>query len=445
MTSKVRTLFFCNSCGNEQARWTGKCESCGEWNSLREHTETRKKKSASRQPVDIVKLGDQTNGGAARIKSGIGELDFVLGGGLVPGSVVLIGGEPGIGKSTLLLQMLARLSADGVPALYVSGEESVSQIGMRASRLVEATDRISVASEVQVDVVVEAARQMGAGVLVIDSIQTMVSEANSGAAGGVGQVRECATNLMRFAKTENVVVVLVGHVTKDGSVAGPRALEHMVDTVVYFEGDLHHGHRVLRAVKNRFGSVDEVGVFEMSGTGLRPVENPAAVFLTSGSAATSGTATTAVMEGTRPVYREVQALAARAGYGTAQRVAHGLDHKRMAVLIAVLERRAGVSCSELDVFLSVTAGGRLVDPASDLAVAAALWSSVADRSVPLASLFIGELGLGGEVRPVPSAERRLVEAPRLGFKRAFVPRGVSVEGLDCTEIQHISELSGVFE
>jgi len=367
----------------------------------------------------------------------------VLGGGIVPGSVTLVGGEPGIGKSTLLMQCAARLEAAGVSTLYVSGEESPDQLRLRADRLREDAGGIHVLGETRLEAILHHAGN--ARVVILDSIQTTYTEELEGAPGNVGQVRECAARLMRFAKEAGPAVLLVGHVTKGGGIAGPKTLEHIVDTVLYFEGESTLDHRILRAVKNRFGSVDEIGVFRMSGAGLEPVANPAAAFLAGRGAggAVSGSAITALMEGTRPMLVEIQALASKAGFGTPQRVATGLDQRRLAVLLAVLERRAGLPVGNLDVFVNVTGGVRLVEPSTDLAVLAALVSSVHDRPVPADALFLGEVGLGGEVRPVAGVERRLAEASRQGFRRAFLSarsRPADVD-LDVVGLESIGELA----
>jgi DNA repair protein RadA/Sms len=376
-----------------------------------------------------------------RLRTGINELDFVLGGGIVPGSMILIGGEPGIGKSTLLLQAAARLERAGRTVLYASGEESPDQIRLRADRLTEDAGAVHVLGETRLETIVGAAGAVSADVVVIDSIQTVYTETLESAPGNVGQVRECSGQLMRFAKESGTAVVVVGHVTKGGGIAGPKTLEHIVDTVLYFEGEVTLDYRLLRATKNRFGSVDELGVFSMTEHGLVAVPNPSAVFLEARAAGISGSAVTALMEGTRPVLVEVQALAAKSGYGTPQRVATGLDPKRVAVLLAVLERRAETSFADLDVFVQVTAGVRLTEPGADLAVAAALLSSLHNRPAPADAVFLGEIGLGGEIRPSGAIERLLAEAARLGFRRVFgssrgtppqVP-GVSLVGLDHVE------------
>jgi len=383
----------------------------------------------------------------SRWKTGLAEFDFVLGGGIVPGSVTLVGGEPGIGKSTLLMQCAARLESQGVSTLYVSGEESPDQLRLRADRLEEDAGNIHVLGETRLEAILHHATQLRSSVVLVDSVQTTYTEELEGAPGNVGQVRECAARLMRFAKESGggPAVLLVGHVTKGGGIAGPKTLEHIVDTVLYFEGETTLDHRILRAVKNRFGSVDEIGVFRMTGTGLEPVANPAAAFLAGRTTGASGSAVTALMEGTRPMLVEIQALASKAGFGTPQRVATGLDHRRLALLLAVLERRGGLPFGSLDVFVNVTGGVRLVEPSTDLAVLAALVSTVHDHPVPADALFLGEVGLGGEIRPVAGVERRLAEAARQGFRRAFLSArsrgsGTSAE-LELIGLEGIGELT----
>ncbi len=389
-----------------------------------------------------VRLSAVSGDAVKRWRTGIDEFDFVLGGGVVPASVVLVGGEPGIGKSTLLLQVAARLEAAGVPTLYVSGEESPQQMRLRAARLQEDAGAVQVLGETHLESVLHHAAAAGAQVVFLDSIQTTYTEELEGAPGNVGQVRECAARLMRFAKESGPAVFLVGHVTKGGGIAGPRTLEHIVDTVLYFEGEPTLDHRILRAVKNRFGSVDEIGVFRMTAAGLEPVPDPAATFLAGRHTGVSGSAVTALMEGTRPMLVEVQALASKAGFGTPQRVATGLDQRRLAVLLAVLERRGSLPVAALDVFVNVTGGVRLLEPSSDLAVLAALVSSVHDRPAPADALFLGEVGLGGEVRPVSGLERRLAEAERQGFKRVFLStRSRVAAGLQVVAIEHVGELA----
>ncbi|PYO67816.1 MAG: DNA repair protein RadA [Gemmatimonadetes bacterium] len=444
----TRSVFRCTDCGAEQPKWGGRCEACGAWNTLVEEPVSRTVGRSDRNRTALsdsppVRLSDVGGTGFARWQTGLREFDFVLGGGIVPGSVVLVGGEPGIGKSTLLLQCAAKLEQTGIPTLYVSGEESPDQVRLRADRLTVDAGAVHVLGETRVEAMLHHARALGSRVVFVDSIQTTYTEELEGAPGNVGQVRESATRLMRFAKEAGPAVLLVGHVTKGGGIAGPKTLEHIVDTVLYFEGESTLDHRLLRAVKNRFGSVDEIGVFAMTGAGLEPVADPAAAFLAGRATGVSGSAVTALMEGTRPVLVEIQALASRAGFGTPQRVATGLDHRRLAVLLAVLERRGGLPFAELDVFVNVTGGVRLLEPSSDLAVTAALVSSVRDRPLPADALFLGEVGLGGEVRPVGGVERRLGEATRQGFRRVFLSARsrVSAPGLDVVGVDGIDELA----
>ncbi len=425
-----RSVYRCTECGAEYPKWVGRCEGCGTWNTVAEE-------------VGIPqRLAEVAAEGLRRWKTGLDELDFVVGGGVVPGSLTIVGGEPGIGKSTLLLQCAARFEAAGISTLYVSGEESAEQVRLRADRLGGGAGQVRLLPEVRVEAIEATAAATGAQVVVVDSIQTTYTEDLEGAPGNVGQVRECAARLMRFAKESGAAVLLVGHVTRGGVIAGPKTLEHIADTVLYFEGETSHDYRVLRAVKNRFGSVDEVGVFAMTGSGLVPVDNPSATFLAGRDTAVPGSAVTAVMEGSRPMLIEIQALAVKSGFGTPQRVATGLDHRRLPVLLAVLERRAGLPFHDLDVFVNVTGGMRLVEPASDLAVVAALCSALHDRPVPADALFVGEVGLGGEVRPVAGLERRFVEAERLGFRHVFLSaRSRLSTQLTATPIAHVAELT----
>ncbi|MDH3368318.1 MAG: DNA repair protein RadA, partial [Gemmatimonadota bacterium] len=438
-----RSVYRCAECGAEHPRWAGRCDSCGEWNTLVEEPVRRARKSGDRlgagaEPVLLSRIASER---LHRWPTGLAEFDFAVGGGLVPGSLVLVGGEPGIGKSTLLLQCAARLVAGGVPVLYVSGEESPEQVRLRADRIGEEAGAVYLLPEVRVDAILSRAASLHSRVVFVDSIQTMYTDDLEGAPGNVGQVRECAARLMRFAKESGAAVVLVGHVTRGGIIAGPKTLEHIVDTVLYFEDDGGSDFRILRAVKNRFGSVDEVGVFEMTGAGLRPVENPSAAFLSGRQTNTPGSAVAALMEGSRPVLVEIQALASKTGFGTPQRVATGLEHRRLAVLLAVLERRAGLVFRDLDVFVNVTGGVRLIETASDLAVVAALSSTLHDIALPADAMFVGEVGLGGEVRPVGGVERRIAEAERLGFRQVFLPgRSRPSTALDLVSINHVSEL-----
>lgn len=443
MASRRKTVYRCAECGADHPKWAGQCASCGAWNSLAEEMVEGRKGGKVEAGARPVRLAEVSTTRTPRLPTGIDEFDFVLGGGIVPGSVVLIGGEPGIGKSTLLLQAAGRLSGQGVPVLYAAGEESVEQVRLRADRVREDAGGVLVLPEVRVEAIIEQAAAVGARVVVVDSIQTAYTDDLEGAPGNVGQVRECAARLMRYAKASGTAVLVVGHVTRGGIIAGPKTLEHVVDTVCYFEGEPSLDFRILRAVKNRFGSVDEVGIFAMRGDGLVPVGNPSEAFLAGRDTAGAGSAVTALMEGTRPLLVEIQALAAKAGFGTPQRVATGLEHKRLAVLLAVLERRAKLPFHDLDVFVNVTGGVRLVEPASDLAVVAALVSSVHDRTLPSDGVFLGEVGLGGEIRPVAGVERRLAEAQRLGFRRAFVSgrRTPSAE-LRVIPVDHVADLAG---
>ncbi|MCA0376242.1 MAG: DNA repair protein RadA [Gemmatimonadetes bacterium] len=429
--AKAKTVHRCTDCGATFPRWAGRCESCQAWGTLVEEpvAAPTSKRTAARQAagraLPTVALGAVSAAETPRWRTGLAEFDFVLGGGIVPGSMVLVGGEPGIGKSTLLLQVAARLEAAGQGTLYVSGEESALQVRLRAERLAEDARGVSLLTETSLETILAtAAERLASGqpprLLVIDSIQTVHTDLLEGAPGNVGQVRECAARLMRFAKETGTAVFVIGHVTKGGGIAGPKTLEHIVDTVLYFEGDGTLDHRVLRATKNRFGSVDEIGVFRMAGTGLEPVENPSALFLGDRRDVASGSAVCALMEGTRPLLVEVQALAARAGFGTPQRVANGIDARRLALLLAVLDKRGGFSCAQLDVFCNVVGGMRVQEPSVDLAVVTALASSIVDRPLPADAMFLGELGLGGEVRPVSQIERRLAEAAKLGITTAYL-------------------------
>ncbi|MBC7895359.1 MAG: DNA repair protein RadA [Cytophagaceae bacterium] len=448
---RTKTSFRCTECGADHPKWQGRCDACGEWNTLVEEVTARPSKSATARatgPVSSIKatrLRDVGSARTSRVSSGIGELDFVLGGGVVPGSMILVGGEPGIGKSTLLLQVAGAVAARGSEVLYVSGEESALQVKLRAERLAVGED-VSLLCATALEEVLQVATETRPGLMIVDSIQTVATSELEGAPGNVGQVRECAAQLMRYAKTSGAAVVVVGHVTKGGGIAGPKTLEHIVDTVLYFEGEGTADHRVLRATKNRFGSVDEIGVFRMTEEGLVGVANPSALFLADRETRTSGSAVTSLMEGTRPVLVEVQALAAKAGFGTPQRVATGFDGRRLALLLAVLDKRCGLSYASLDVFLNVVGGLRMVEPSGDLAVAAALASSVYDRALGADAVFVGEVGLGGEVRPVSQVDRRLAEAAQLGFTTAYVAsRGLPRRTPDGLKVVGVDSLRALFE
>jgi DNA repair protein RadA/Sms len=425
--SRTKTSFFCTECGNESARWQGQCPGCGEWNTLVEELKPKKATPSAHtpgarpEPARPTRLSAVEAGATARWSTGIRELDFVLGGGVVPGSLILLGGEPGIGKSTILLQVAARLERGGHATVYVSGEESAAQVRLRADRLGGGADDVLFLGETELGAILNRTAEVKPAVLVVDSIQTTYTDALDGAPGSVTQVRECAARLQRFAKETGTAVFLVGHVTKGGTVAGPRTLEHIVDTVLYFEGSRSLDHRVLRATKNRFGGVDEIGVFRMTVEGLEAVESPSELFLGERAEGVSGAAVVSTMEGSRPLLVEVQALCSASSYGAPQRVANGLDRQRLALLLAVLEKRAGLAFGGQDVFLNAVGGVRLTEPASDAGVVAALASSLLDRAIPPHALFIGEVGLGGELRAASQLDRRLAEAERLGFRTAFVP------------------------
>jgi len=463
VTPKVKTVYRCTECGAEHPKWAGRCDACGEWNTLVEEIAAPKVRvgagggsarrvggteslGAGGTVAATTRLRQVVGSEAERVRTGLDEFDFVLGGGIVPGSMVLVGGEPGIGKSTLLLQVAARVNERGGSALYVTGEESPLQVKLRADRLGESAGDVELLSETLLETVLATASARAPSVMIVDSIQTVFTADLEGAPGNVGQVRESAARLMRFAKESGTAVIVVGHVTKGGGIAGPKTLEHIVDTVLYFEGDSALDHRVLRATKNRFGSVDEIGVFRMSETGLTPVANPSELFLGDRLTTASGSAVTALLEGTRPVLVEVQALAAKAGFGTPQRVATGYDGRRLALLLAVLDKRAGLPFAQLDVFLNIVGGIRMQEPAGDLAVAASLASSVYDRALPADAVFLGEVGLGGEIRPVSQSERRLAEAAKMGMTTAYLSdRGVprrSAAGIRAVGIRTVSDLFG---
>jgi DNA repair protein RadA/Sms len=441
--SKTKRRYVCQACGGVSHRWQGQCADCAEWNTLVEDTPAsvfslKHDLSAGGRAIEFVKL-DAPGETLQRRSTGLVEFDRALGGGLVPGAAILMGGDPGIGKSTLLLQAAARLAAGGADVVYVSGEEAAGQVRLRAERLGYAKAPIRLASATSVrDILTTLGRGNPPSLLVIDSIQTMHSDTIEGAPGTVSQVRGCAFELIRYAKESGCALVLVGHVTKDGSIAGPRVLEHMVDVVMSFEGERSHQYRILRALKNRFGAVDEIGVFAMAGQGLEEVPNPSSLFLTGREHPVAGSAVFPALEGTRPVLVEVQALIVRLQSGaTPRRAVVGWDSGRLAMLLAVLESRCGLNFSAAEVYLNVSGGYRLVDPAADLAVAAALISALADKPLPLRSAFFGEVSLAGEVRPVAHAGLRLREAAKLGFEQACgpddigeVPSGLRYGGMD---------------
>ncbi len=423
-------------------RWVGRCPECGEFGTMQETevvaTSAGTAAAGAAHAAPLV-LSEASPDGA-RISSGIGELDRVLGGGLVAGSVILVGGEPGAGKSTLLLQAADRMGAAGRTVLLVSGEESAAQVELRARRLDCSADQIYLLCETGLDWVIAEAEKIAPDLLVIDSIQTLAAPDVESSPGSVAQVKECALRLQRLAKERGMATCLVGHVTKDGSIAGPRIIEHLVDTVLYFEGERFDAFRVLRAVKNRFGSVSEVGIFEMRDTGLAEVANPSALFLQERESRVSGTAISVTMEGRRPLLVEVQALVTPSFLPVPKRVAAGLDFNRLAINVAVLDRRAGLKLGDRDVFVSVAGGMKVLEPALDLGVCMALASSQKDKPLPESTAYFGEVSLTGEVRPVAAAEARLKEAAKLGFQRVVLPRGKDVKGAGGLELVRVSLL-----
>jgi DNA repair protein RadA/Sms len=429
MARKAATVFSCTACGAQSPQWIGRCPECGAWSTLVEERSAdapprggpASASLAASSSSGAVRLSDVAAAAVPRIPTGIGDMDRVLGGGLVPGSVVLVGGEPGIGKSTLLLQVAARLSERLGSVLYVSAEESAQQVKMRADRLNASAPGLFLLPETSLETILEAAKAREFGAIVVDSIQTISSSESPAAAGSVTQVRACASRLQGLAKTTGVPVFLIGHVTKDGTLAGPKTLEHLVDAVLSFEGERFHAHRVVRALKNRFGPVHELGIFEMTGAGLVQVANASALYLGSGAGARPGSVVLGGVEGTRPLLLEVQALTVEAKYGSPRRTAIGFDGTRLALLLAVLERHGDVKLSSYDVFLNVAGGAESAEPAADLAVAAAVAGSFRSRALPSGTVVFGEVGLLGEVRAVSDAALRLKEAVSLGFRSALIP------------------------
>lgn len=440
---KTHTIYVCQQCGAQTPKFGGRCTDCGAWNSLVETVAAPTTPAGGGRALTIgggtapVALSRVKPTASQRAATGFAEMDRVLGGGLVPGSIALIGGEPGIGKSTLLLQVAAAVGAADHPALYVSAEESPQQIKLRADRLGIAGDAIMISAETQVEVIIETARNLHPSLVVIDSIQTIATEGLGSAPGSVSQVRECTMQLMRLAKDQQLPILLIGHVTKDGTVAGPRALEHIVDAVIYLEGERFHSYRLLRSVKNRFGAT-EVGIFEMHGDGLVEVADPSDIFLAERAHRASGSAVTVSLEGTRPLAVEVQALAAATSYGTPSRTATGVDHTRLLLLLAVLARRTGLRLGQHDVYLNVVGGLQLSEPAADLGIAVAIASSFKDQRVANDLALLGEVGLGGELRSVPRAEQRLREASRLGFRRCVVPQANRIKTREIGEMTLLS-------
>ncbi len=447
--AKTHSKYVCQSCGYESARWIGKCPSCGGWNTLLEELVQkvkphRAKPGRGNVPVPITEVEAL---GEPRVSTQIPELDRVLGGGIVAGSVVLVGGDPGIGKSTLMMQMASALPDRVV--LYVTGEESPQQIRLRADRLDAAPSKnLLLLAETNLDTLDEILRTAEPDIVIVDSIQTMVHPGFESAPGTVSQVREATAFFARFARARNVPLFLVGHVTKEGVIAGPKVIEHMVDTVLQFEGERNYAYRILRAMKNRFGSTNEIGIFEMHDGGLREVEDPSRVFLSERSAGASGSAVVAGMEGTRPLLLEVQALVAPASYGVPQRSATGFDARRLQMLLAVLERRAGIRVGQYDVFVNVAGGIRVDEPAADLGMAVAIASSLKDLPVDARAVVVGEVGLGGEIRSIHQVEKRIAEAAKLGFSRIILPRGAlrgkalpaGIEGIQVETIDRALEV-----
>jgi DNA repair protein RadA/Sms len=448
--ARSSTAFVCQSCGASHPKWAGRCDDCGAWNSLVEEAAPpipsgAVKRRHTGKALDFVDLGG-TSEPAPRMLTHIAEFDRVAGGGLVPGSALLIGGDPGIGKSTILLQAVARMAQSGIRTAYISGEEAIDQVRLRAARLGLAHMPVALATATALSEIIPALEATdGPQVVVIDSIQTMYVDTLDSAPGTVAQVRTCAQELIRLAKRRGFAVVLVGHVTKEGAIAGPRVLEHMVDTVMYFEGERGHQFRILRAVKNRFGPTDEIGVFEMTEAGLIEVPNPSALFLAERRGDVAGSAVFAGMEGTRPLLVEIQALVAPSSLGTPRRAVVGWDTNRLAMIMAVLDARCGLALGGNDVYLNVAGGLRITEPAADLAVAAALVSSLYQTPLSSETVVFGEIGLAGEVRQVGQADARLKEAVRLGFERAIVPasrsrRRAAIDGLTINEIDRLAEL-----
>jgi DNA repair protein RadA/Sms len=441
---KAKPLYVCSECGGQSPKWQGQCPHCGTWNTLVETIATpapARFESVAGARSSITPLASVKPRGSSRVATGLEEFDRVLGGGLVPGGVILLGGDPGIGKSTLLLQAGAALGA-AHRTLYVTGEESAEQIALRAQRLALVNAPLELLAEVQLEAIIAAINTALPEIVVIDSIQTLYTEALASAPGSVAQVRECAAQLTRLAKQRGVVVLFVGHVTKEGAIAGPRVLEHIVDTVLYFEGDPHSSFRLVRAIKNRFGAANELGVFAMTERGLKGVSNPSALFLSQHANGVAGSAVVATLEGSRPLLVEVQALVDPVQGGMARRLAVGLDPQRLALLLAVLHRHGGVETSGYDVFVNAVGGVRIAEPAADLAVTLAVYSSLKNKPLPAKSMIFGEIGLAGEVRPVQRGQERIREAAKLGFDTVVIPNlnkpkqrieNVKIVGIDRVE------------
>ncbi|MFP4668210.1 MAG: DNA repair protein RadA [Desulfosalsimonas sp.] len=448
MKKNVRKIYVCQACGHQSPRWMGRCPECGQWDSMAEESAQISGSGARAAPVhkaqavamDEVELDEEY-----RLYTGVDEFDRVLGGGIIAGSLVLIGGDPGIGKSTLLLQVLQQYAARGRKVLYVSGEESARQLKMRSRRLADSAPNMYAVSEIDIDAVIQMVRDKSPEALVIDSIQTMFSHEAGTAPGSVSQVRESTMKLMVMAKQTGIPVFLIGHVTKEGAIAGPRLMEHMVDTVLYFEGDQNHVFRILRAVKNRFGSTNEIGVFEMKETGLAQVPNPSEVFLAERESSAPGSVVTACMEGTRPILVEIQALISGSGYGNPRRTVLGLDYNRVSLLVAVMEKKLGLHVGGQDIFMNVAGGVRISEPAVDLGIIAAVASSFIDRSVPEGMLLLGEVGLTGEVRGISHLMQRIAEVEKMGFTKCVVPKNSlkqagSHDNIELIGIRRLSEV-----
>jgi DNA repair protein RadA/Sms len=448
MSKTGKTFFQCQSCGYSSAKWLGRCPDCGNWNSFAEEKSfagprrgNLHRSSSKTEPVALNMLQGTSED---RTSTGLKEFDRVLGGGVVPGSVVLVGGDPGIGKSTLLLQAFSGLAKKSGRLLYVSGEESAQQIKMRAERLSVSSEAIYLLAETSLEGILETAATIAPDAMVVDSVQTVFTQEMISAPGSVGQVRECAARLMMFAKHSGVPVFIVGHVTKEGTIAGPRVLEHIVDTVLYFEGDRGHSYRILRTIKNRFGSTNEIGIFEMSDSGLREVGNPSELFLSERPGNVSGSTVVASIEGTRPLMIEIQALVSQSNFGMPRRTTIGVDFNRVNLLIAVLEKRAGMHMGGMDVFVNVVGGLKIPEPAVDLGIISTISSSLRELPIPADTFVFGEVGLSGEIRGVAQAEARLREAAKIGFRRAIIPVGNAekirdYQGLELVGVRDVEE------
>jgi DNA repair protein RadA/Sms len=442
--SKTRIKYICSNCGYESLRWLGKCPECDNWNTFTEEIiETNNRKaSAYKGTINIKKIDELEGAEKNRIITGIGELDRVLGGGFIPGSVILLGGDPGIGKSTLAMQAASKINHK---VLYVTGEESTSQIKTRAARLKIKSDNFFVLSETDLNIIIAAINSLSPSLVIIDSIQTIYRSELDNSPGTITQIRECTSHLMETAKKNDISILIVGHVTKEGFIAGPKVLEHMVDTVIQFEGESHHAFRILRAQKNRFGSTNEIGIFEMHEDGLTEVKNPSEVFLSERDKEISGSAITASIEGTRPILLEVQALVTPSNFGNPQRVATGFDYRRLSILLAVLEKRSGLRLSANNVFLNMAGGVKIDEPAIDLAVCCSIASSLMDKVVNSKTVLIGEVGLGGEVRSVGHIEKRIQEAEKLGFENVLIPHNntkglkVNSSSIKITGVESLTE------